>query len=78
MHLDILPGLPHGFLSFSTVGFEIFEVFACSFFNSFNSPVFQFQLSKEAHEGSKICIQRVSELLGINLDKEDGKVRIFC
>lgn len=78
MHLDILPGLPHGFLSFSTVGFEIFEVSHVAFFIHLTHPFFQFQLSKEAHEGSKICIKRVSELLGINLDTEDGKVRIFC
>uniref|UniRef100_A0A2M4AL67 Putative hormone-sensitive lipase hsl n=1 Tax=Anopheles triannulatus TaxID=58253 RepID=A0A2M4AL67_9DIPT len=36
--LDILPGLPHGFLNFATI-------------------------SKEAHEGSKMCVQRIAELL---------------
>ncbi|XP_055550069.1 hormone-sensitive lipase [Wyeomyia smithii] len=36
--LDILPGLPHGFLNFASI-------------------------SKEAHEGSKMCIKRIAELL---------------
>ncbi|XP_058823346.1 hormone-sensitive lipase [Topomyia yanbarensis] len=36
--LDILPGLPHGFLNFASI-------------------------SKEAHEGSKMCIRRIAELL---------------
>ncbi|XP_071441521.1 hormone-sensitive lipase isoform X2 [Hetaerina americana] len=39
VHLDILDGLPHGFLNFSLV-------------------------SKEAHEGSMLCIKRISGLLG--------------
>uniref|UniRef100_A0A2M4BDB0 Putative hormone-sensitive lipase hsl n=1 Tax=Anopheles marajoara TaxID=58244 RepID=A0A2M4BDB0_9DIPT len=38
--LDILPGLPHGFLNFATI-------------------------SKDAHEGSKLCVQRIAELLEI-------------
>ncbi|KAL1506347.1 hypothetical protein ABEB36_005730 [Hypothenemus hampei] len=41
--LDILQGLPHGFLNFSL-------------------------LSKDAHEGSKLCVQRMKELL--NFDKD--------
>lgn len=36
--MDILPGLPHGFLNFSSI-------------------------SKEAHEGSKICVRRIAELM---------------
>ncbi|EFA02512.1 hormone-sensitive lipase [Tribolium castaneum] len=41
VHLDILSGLPHGFLNFSLI-------------------------SKEAYEGSKLCVKRINELL--NLD----------
>ncbi|XP_058116245.1 hormone-sensitive lipase [Anopheles ziemanni] len=44
--LDILPGLPHGFLNFATI-------------------------SKEAHEGSKLCVQRISELLDIPATPEE-------
>ncbi|KAJ8913019.1 hypothetical protein NQ315_002034, partial [Exocentrus adspersus] len=39
--LDILHGLPHGFLNFSL-------------------------LSKEAYEGSKVCVERIKELLNLN------------
>ncbi|XP_072383529.1 hormone-sensitive lipase isoform X2 [Diabrotica undecimpunctata] len=41
VHLDILSGLPHGFLNFSL-------------------------FSKEAYEGSKVCISRIEELLKLN------------
>ncbi|ENN72419.1 hormone-sensitive lipase isoform X2 [Dendroctonus ponderosae] len=41
--LDILPGLPHGFLNFSLI-------------------------SKDAHEGSKLCVQRMKELLQLDKD----------
>ncbi|XP_066257180.1 hormone-sensitive lipase isoform X3 [Euwallacea similis] len=41
--LDILEGLPHGFLNFSLI-------------------------SKDAHEGSKVCVQRMKELLNLNKD----------
>ncbi|KAG5674157.1 hypothetical protein PVAND_004141 [Polypedilum vanderplanki] len=51
--LDILDGLPHGFLNFS-------------------------RLSKDAHEGSKIAMKRIAELLNITLDDEDTKVKYFC
>ncbi|XP_052868424.1 hormone-sensitive lipase [Anopheles cruzii] len=44
--LDILPGLPHGFLNFATI-------------------------SKEAHEGSKQCVQRIAELLEISATAGD-------
>ncbi|XP_030747220.1 hormone-sensitive lipase isoform X2 [Sitophilus oryzae] len=40
VHLDILEGLPHGFLNFSLI-------------------------SKDAHEGSKLCVQRMKELLDL-------------
>ncbi|XP_046382871.1 hormone-sensitive lipase isoform X5 [Ischnura elegans] len=43
VQLDILEGLPHGFLNFSLV-------------------------SKEAHEGSLICIKRISRLLGAEVE----------
>uniref|UniRef100_A0A1Y1LC87 Hormone-sensitive lipase n=1 Tax=Photinus pyralis TaxID=7054 RepID=A0A1Y1LC87_PHOPY len=39
--LDVLPGLPHGFLNFSMV-------------------------SKEAEQGSKLCIQRIKEILDLD------------
>ncbi|XP_076257350.1 hormone-sensitive lipase isoform X1 [Rhynchophorus ferrugineus] len=41
VHLDILEGLPHGFLNFSLI-------------------------SRDAHEGSKLCMQRMKELLNIH------------
>ncbi|CAH0560948.1 unnamed protein product [Brassicogethes aeneus] len=47
--LDLLNGLPHGFLNFSL-------------------------LSKEAYEGSKVCIERIRSLLDLdNLPQENGK-----
>lgn len=39
--LDVLPGLPHGFLNFSLI-------------------------SKEAEQGSKLCIQRIKEILDLD------------
>jgi hypothetical protein len=36
------------------------------------------QISKDAHEGSKLAMTRIAELLDITLDKEDTKVKYFC
>ncbi|XP_065076519.1 hormone-sensitive lipase [Ochlerotatus camptorhynchus] len=51
--LDILPGLPHGFLNFASI-------------------------SKEAHEGSKLCVRRISELLEVSIPAEDGETKTCC
>lgn len=51
--LDILDGLPHGFLNFS-------------------------RLSKEAHDGSKLAMSRIADLLNIPLDEDETKVKYFC
>uniref|UniRef100_A0A182MG95 Hormone-sensitive lipase n=1 Tax=Anopheles culicifacies TaxID=139723 RepID=A0A182MG95_9DIPT len=51
--LDILPGLPHGFLNFATI-------------------------SKEAHEGSKQCVQRIAELLEIPTALDDPGTKQGC
>ncbi|XP_053660538.1 hormone-sensitive lipase [Anopheles marshallii] len=51
--LDILPGLPHGFLNFATI-------------------------SKEAHEGSKQCVQRIAELLEIPTTLDDPGTKQGC
>uniref|UniRef100_A0A182NRK8 Hormone-sensitive lipase n=1 Tax=Anopheles dirus TaxID=7168 RepID=A0A182NRK8_9DIPT len=51
--LDILPGLPHGFLNFATI-------------------------SKEAHEGSKLCVQRITELLEIPTTLDDPGTKQGC
>jgi hormone-sensitive lipase len=51
--LDILDGLPHGFLNFS-------------------------RLSKEAHDGSKLAMSRIADLLSIPLDQDETKVKYFC
>uniref|UniRef100_A0A182VWX6 Hormone-sensitive lipase n=1 Tax=Anopheles minimus TaxID=112268 RepID=A0A182VWX6_9DIPT len=51
--LDILPGLPHGFLNFATI-------------------------SKEAHEGSKQCVQRITELLEIPTTLDEPGTKQGC
>lgn len=51
--LDILPGLPHGFLNFASI-------------------------SKEAHEGSKICVRRIAELLELSLPSDDTETKNCC
>ncbi|XP_053680279.1 hormone-sensitive lipase [Anopheles nili] len=51
--LDILPGLPHGFLNFATI-------------------------SKDAHEGSKLCVQRIAELLEIPTTLDDPGTKQGC
>uniref|UniRef100_A0A182P067 Hormone-sensitive lipase n=1 Tax=Anopheles epiroticus TaxID=199890 RepID=A0A182P067_9DIPT len=51
--LDILPGLPHGFLNFATI-------------------------SKEAHEGSKLCVKRIAELLEIPTTLDDPGTKQGC
>ncbi|CRL05668.1 CLUMA_CG018701, isoform A [Clunio marinus] len=51
--LDILDGLPHGFLNFS-------------------------RLSKEAHDGSKLAMSRIAELLNVTVDADETKVKYFC
>jgi len=53
VQLDILDGLPHGFLNFA-------------------------RLSREAHEGSKLSMSRIAELLDIKLDQDETKVKYFC
>lgn len=60
--LDILEGLPHGFLNFSLVCYSI------HFLDSYIIR-FDFKISKEAHEGSKVCIERMKELLNFNKDE---------
>ncbi|XP_055606263.1 hormone-sensitive lipase [Uranotaenia lowii] len=45
--LDILPGLPHGFLNFASI-------------------------SKEAHEGSKLCVRRIAEMFELQLPADEG------
>ncbi|CAO1436583.1 unnamed protein product [Diamesa serratosioi] len=51
--LDVLEGLPHGFLNFSPY-------------------------SKEAHDGSVICMKRIAELLEVKMDEDETKVKYFC
>ncbi|XP_053692316.1 hormone-sensitive lipase isoform X2 [Sabethes cyaneus] len=52
--LDILPGLPHGFLNFASI-------------------------SKEAHEGSKMCVKRIAELLEqSDQPPDDGASKNCC
>lgn len=46
MEIDILEGLPHGFLNFT-------------------------MLSKEAHQASKLCVKRISELFNMNTKSEN-------
>lgn len=56
--IDVLAGLPHGFLSFVKVITALFIAV------NFVTPlVTVLQLSKEAHEGSRVCINRLAELL---------------
>lgn len=66
--LDVLPGLPHGFLSFV-------KVKSLNFYPNENSikktkySLFYFQqLSKEAYEGNRVCMSRLAELLGTTVD----------
>lgn len=51
--LDILPGLPHGFLNFASI-------------------------SKEAHEGSKLCVKRIAEMLEVSLPTDDLATKTCC
>lgn len=57
--LDILSGLPHGFLSFVKVSYPLALMF---WLNGLN--LYFLQLSKEAYEGNRLCITRLAELLG--------------
>lgn len=62
--LDVLSGLPHGFLSFVKVFFSSTHFRLSLEFIS--NAILSLQLSKEAHEGNRVCITRLAELLGIS------------
>lgn len=67
--LDILEGLPHGFLSFVKVSFRQFQFK----FNRNQQRFFSlFQLSKEANEGNLVCIARLAELLEADVPPEES------
>lgn len=36
------------------------------------------QLSKEAHEGSKLSMSRIADLLNVSIDEDETKVKYFC
>lgn len=61
--IDVLSGLPHGFLSFVKVSrWPLVEYLMGSLTES--AMFVHLQLSKEAHDGSRVCIQRLAELIG--------------
>lgn len=64
VQLDVLDGLPHGFLNFSRVKLHSEDNESFFFFFIYRFPL---QLSKEAHEGSKLAISRIADLLNIKL-----------
>lgn len=59
--LDIVEGLNHGFLNFAQVSLTI----SIEFYSSFHFDV-SFQVTKENHEASMLCMKRISELLGLH------------
>lgn len=67
--LDVLPGLPHGFLSFVKVIHNNFRFVMLGNRIAF----FRWQLSKEAYEGNRVCISRLAELLGTQNPNADSK-----
>lgn len=73
VQLDILDGLPHGFLNFSRVNKQRSTVNLLIF----NVNIFS-QLSKDAHEASKLSMSRIADLLHITLDQDETKVKYFC
>lgn len=36
------------------------------------------QLSKEAHDGTKLAMSRIADLLNITLDQDETKIKYFC
>lgn len=61
--LDVLPGLPHGFLSFVKVLLQQQNNILLQF-----TLIICLQLSKEAYEGNRVCISRLAELLETTID----------
>lgn len=59
VQLEILEGLPHGFLNFTMV---LYQYFHTKIEKSNNN---HFQLSNEAMEGSKHCIESLQKLLQV-------------
>lgn len=74
VQLDILDGLPHGFLNFCKVRFA-FQLSRVENLIRLSLPP---QLSKEAHDGSKLSMSRIADLLDIKLDQDETKVKYFC
>jgi hormone-sensitive lipase len=67
VQLDVLDSLPHGFLNFSLVKFNVTSIEALFYF------LMCTQISKEAQEGSKLCVKRIKVLLGCEeVDEVDG------
>lgn len=65
--LEILKGLPHGFLNFTMV-----SLLNCQFMRYNKTILLHFQYSSEARDGSKQCIQNLKELLAIPAETSTG------
>lgn len=72
LQFDIVDGLPHGFLNLTRVRKKTFHI------NQIDLRGFFLQLSKEAHDGSKLCMTRIAELFNIPIDKDETKVKYLC
>ena len=60
--LDIISGLPHGFLNLVVVSIIKSSIIAVKIRRSI--PIFFLtKVSKEAHEGSLLCAKRIRELM---------------
>lgn len=68
--LDILEGLPHGFLSFVKVCST--SHFVSRSISEIGHVFFVLQLSKEANEGNRVCITRLAELLEADVPPEES------
>lgn len=65
VHLQILEGLPHGFLNFTMVR----KLSPLNLFMQINNKSY-LQLSNEAMDGSKLCIKSLQALLQASKDND--------
>lgn len=68
VELNVLTGLPHGFLNLIQVRISVFLKLR----NTKHIPFFVFgnQVSKDAQKGNRVCIAHLANLLGTTLDSK--------